>query len=119
VDDEPDILVLLRLALKAAGYSTVEATDGAEALRVIRDRNPDVILLDIMMPVMDGWGTLERLNRSGDHPPVIMVTARTAARDHDRALALGAEDFVTKPFEPAELLERMRNVIAGRDPVVG
>jgi DNA-binding response OmpR family regulator len=113
VDDEPDILVLLRLALQAAGYSTVEATDGEEALRVIRDRNPDVVLLDIMMPVMDGWVTLERLNTAGDHPPVIMVTARTGAREHDRAMALGAEDFVTKPFEPKDLLERMQSVIAG------
>jgi DNA-binding response OmpR family regulator len=111
VDDEPDILILLRLALKAAGYSTVEATDGEQALRLIRDRNPDVVLLDIMMPVMDGWITLERLQASGQHPPVIMVTARTAARDHDRAMELGAEDFVTKPFEPDELLARMRHVM--------
>ena len=118
VDDEPDIVVLLRLALEAAGYATVEATDGEAALRVIKDRNPDVVLLDIMMPVMDGWVTLEELHKSGDHPPVIMVTARTAARDHDRAIALGAEDFVTKPFEPAELLERMRQVMdsARREP---
>jgi DNA-binding response OmpR family regulator len=111
VDDEPDILVLLRLALEAAGYSTVEASDGEQALRVIRDRHPDVVLLDIMMPVMDGWVTLERLNESGEHPPVIVVTARTASRDHDRALALGADDFVTKPFEPAALLDRMRRVM--------
>src|SRR6266542_601807 len=111
VDDEPDILILLRLALESEGYSTVEATDGAEALRVIRDRNPDVVLLDIMMPVMDGWGTLEHLQESGQHPPVIMVTARTAARHQDRGMELGAEDFVTKPYEPAERLERMRHVM--------
>ncbi|MFL5796533.1 MAG: response regulator transcription factor [Actinomycetota bacterium] len=114
VDDEPDILVLLRLALQAAGYSTAEATDGEEALRVIRDRTPDVVLLDIMMPVMDGWVTLERLQESEQHPPVIMVTARTASRDRDRAMELGAEDFVTKPFEPADLLERMRHVLDSR-----
>ena len=104
VDDEPDILILLRLALEAAGYSTVEASDGEEALEVIRSEHPDVVLLDVMMPGMDGWATLEHLR-------VIMVTARTASRDRDRAIAMGADDFVTKPFEPAELVERMRQVL--------
>jgi DNA-binding response OmpR family regulator len=111
VDDEPDIVILLRLALEAAGYSTVEATDGREALEVIRDARPDVVLLDIMMPGMDGWSTLEHLEETGEHPRVIMVTAKTASRDHDRAMELGADDFVTKPFEPDDLLERMRRVL--------
>ena len=114
VDDEPDIVILLQLALETAGYTTVQASDGEEALAVIRAHDPDLVLLDVMMPVMDGWRTLELLNENGEHPPVIMVTAKTAARDRDRAEALGAEDFVTKPFEPAELLERMRKVM-GRD----
>ena len=111
VDDEPDIVILLRLALEAAGYSTVEATDGEEALEVIRTQHPDVVLLDVMMPRMDGWATLEHLEETGEHPRVIMVTAKTASRDHDRALQLGADDFVTKPFEPDELVERMRRVL--------
>lgn len=111
VDDEPDILMLLRLALEAAGYETVEASDGQEALELIRARHPDVVLLDVMMPGMDGWATLEHLGETGEHPRVIMVTARTASRDHERAIELGADDFVTKPFEPAELIERMRRVL--------
>ncbi|HEY7280671.1 MAG TPA: response regulator [Actinomycetota bacterium] len=115
VDDEPDIVILLRLALEAAGYSTVEATDGREALEVIRVAHPDVVLLDIMMPGMDGWTTLEHLEETGEHPRVIMVTAKTASRDHDRAMELGADDFVTKPFEPDELLERMRRVLPADD----
>jgi CheY-like chemotaxis protein len=98
VDDEPDILVLLRLALEAAGYSTVEASDGAEALEVIRARHPDVVLLDVMMPGMDGGATLEQIGADEERPRVIMVTAKTASRDLDRAMELGADDFVTKPF---------------------
>ena len=98
VDDEPDLVMLLRLALEAAGYSTVEASDGQEALDVIKVSHPDVVLLDIMMPRMDGWATLEHLGETGEHPHVIMVTAKTASRERDRAMAMGAEDFVTKPF---------------------
>jgi len=113
VDDEPDILILLRLALEVAGYSTVEASDGEEALEVIRSEHPDVVLLDVMMPGMDGWATLEHLGEIGEHPRVIMVTARTASRDRDRAIAMGADDFVTKPFEPAELVEQMRQLLRG------
>ena len=113
VDDEPDILLLLRLALEVAGYSTVEASDGEEALEVIRSEHPDVVLLDVMMPGMDGWATLEHLGEIGEHPRVIMVTARTASRDRDRAIAMGADDFVTKPFEPAELVEQMRQLLRG------
>ena len=111
VDDEPDILILLRLALEAAGYATVEASDGDEALDVIRDRHPEVVLLDVMMPRMDGWATLQHIAESGEHPRVIMVTAKTASRDRDRAMELGADDFVTKPFEPAELVERMARLL--------
>jgi DNA-binding response OmpR family regulator len=111
VDDEPDIVILLRLALEAAGYSTVEATDGQEALDVIREEHPDVVLLDVMMPRMDGWTTLEHIGETGENPRVIMVTAKTASRDHDRAMEMGVDDFVTKPFEPEELLARMRKVL--------
>jgi DNA-binding response OmpR family regulator len=113
VDDEPDIVMLLRLALEAAGYSTVEASDGQEALEVVRASHPDLMLLDVMMPRMDGWATLEHLDETGERPRVIMVTAKTASRDHDRAIELGVDDFVTKPFEPAELLERMRLLLQG------
>jgi len=115
VDDEPDIIMLLRLALEAAGYATVEATDGKEALEVIRSSHPDLVLLDIMMPGMDGWATLEHLDETGEHPRVIMVTAKTASRERDRAMEMGVDDFVTKPFEPDELLERMRRVLVA-DP---
>jgi DNA-binding response OmpR family regulator len=111
VDDEPDIVILLRLALEAAGYSTVQATDGQEALDVIREEHPDVVLLDVMMPRMDGWATLEHIGETGENPRVIMVTAKTASRDHDRAMEMGVDDFVTKPFEPEELLARMRKVL--------
>src|SRR5438105_4046608 len=107
VDDEPDIVMLLRLAVEAAGYTTVEASDGREALDIIQARHPDLVLLDMMMPVMDGWTTLEHLGEWKEHPKVIVVTAKTSTRDHDRAMELGADDFVTKPFEPENLLERM------------
>ena len=105
VDDEPDVLLLLRVNLEAAGYQTVLAADGETALSRIDDSAPDVVLLDIMMPVMDGWGVLRALSERDTGPRVVVVSAKSSDRDVVRALTSGALDYVTKPFDPDALVE--------------
>jgi len=104
VDDEPDVLLLLRVNLEAAGYETVLAADGETALTRIDETTPDVVLLDIMMPVMDGWGVLRVLSGREAAPRVVVVSARSSDRDVVRALTSGALDYVTKPFDPEDLI---------------
>jgi len=105
VDDEPDVLLLLRVNLEAAGYETVLAADGETALDRIDDAQPDVVLLDIMMPVMDGWGVLRALSDRVGAPRVVVVSAKSSDRDIVRALTSGALDYVTKPFDPDDLVD--------------
>jgi DNA-binding response OmpR family regulator len=105
VDDEPDVLLLLRVNLEAAGYQTVLAADGEMALARIDEANPEVVLLDIMMPVMDGWGVLRALSERESGPRVIVVSAKSSDRDIVRALTSGALDYVTKPFDPDDLVD--------------
>ena len=95
VDDEPDVLLLLRVNLEAAGYETVLAADGETALSRIDDSDPDVVLLDIMMPVMDGWGVLRVLSERDSPPRVVVVSAKSSDRDIVRALSAGALDYIT------------------------
>ena len=104
VDDQPDVLLLLQLTLEAAGYETVLAADGETALTRIDETAPDVVLLDIMMPVMDGWGVLRVLSGREAAPRVVVVSARSSDRDVVRALTSGALDYVTKPFDPEDLI---------------
>jgi DNA-binding response OmpR family regulator len=105
VDDEPDVLLLLRVNLEAAGYETVLAADGETALSRIDDSNPDVVLLDIMMPVMDGWGVLRVLSDRDSAPRVVVVSAKSSDRDVVRALTSGALAYITKPFDPDALID--------------
>ena len=107
VDDEPDILLLHRLNLEAAGYTVVLAADGMTALDRIAEQRPDCVVLDVMMPVLDGWGVLERLRAVVDAPPVLVVSAKSSPTDIGRARELGAADFLAKPFDGDELVERV------------
>lgn len=111
VDDEPDILLMLRVNLEADGYETALAADGETALRRIEEERFDVVLLDVMMPVMDGWGVLQGLSDEVGAPRVIVISAKSSDRDQLRALELGASDYVTKPFSP-EVLSRLIAKIA-------
>jgi DNA-binding response OmpR family regulator len=111
VDDEPDVLLLLRVNLEAAGYQTVLAADGETALMKIEDSVPDVVLLDIMMPVMDGWGVLRALSERPGAPRVVVVSAKSSDRDIVRALTSGALDYVTKPFDPDDLVDVVARTI--------
>ena len=112
VDDEPDILLLHRLNLEAAGHSVVLAADGITALERIADRRPDCVVLDVMMPVLDGWGVLERLKAVPDPPPVLVVSAKSSPADIGRARDLGAADFLAKPFDGDELVHRVAALLA-------
>jgi two-component system, OmpR family, KDP operon response regulator KdpE len=115
VDDEPDILLMLRVNLEADGFETALAADGETALRRIEEERFDVVLLDVMMPVMDGWGVLQGLSQDPDAPRVIVVSAKSSDRDQLRALELGAYDYITKPFSP-EALSRLISEIASSSP---
>jgi len=106
VDDEPDLRTLLREMLERAGMTVREAADGREALRVLYDARPDCIVLDVTMPDLDGWGTLERIRDMTD-VPVLMLTARAGELEKVRGLQGGADDYVTKPFGRQELLARI------------
>lgn len=106
-DDEPDIRELLRELLGRTGYDVLEAADGQEALRTLYGSAPDLVLLDVSMPNLDGWATLERIRDVSD-VPVIMLTARTEELERVRGLKGGADDYVTKPFSIQELLARVR-----------
>jgi len=111
VDDEPDVLLLLRIELEAEGYETLLAADGETALRRIAEERPDVVLLDVMMPVVDGWGVLKGLAAHGSTTRVIVLSAKANDSDVAHALDLGAHEYVTKPFEPAALLVTVAHVL--------
>ncbi len=113
VEDEIPLQRLLAYNLQAAGFDTVAAYDGEEALTLIAEREPDLILLDWMLPQLSGLELCRRLRRRAEtaHIPIIMLTARGEEPDRLRGLETGADDYVTKPFSPAELIARMRAVL--------
>jgi DNA-binding response OmpR family regulator len=104
VDDEPDILLLHRLNLEAAGHHVLLAADGIRALQRIADDRPDLVVLDVMMPVLDGWGVLDELAVRDDPPPVLVVSAKSAQEDIDRAMRAGAVAYLAKPFNADQLM---------------
>jgi two-component system alkaline phosphatase synthesis response regulator PhoP len=110
VDDEPEIVKLVRAYLEAAGYRVVTAKDGRDALVVTRHEKPDLIILDLTMPEMDGLEFTRRLRQEKD-TPIIMLTARVEETDRIIGLELGADDYVTKPFSPREIVARVRAVL--------
>ena len=112
VDDEPDILLMLRMGLEDEGHEIVMAADGAMALERIAEHRPDLVLLDVMMPGVDGFGVLEAKQRDGDTTPVVMLSAKSEPADIDRALGLGAVDFVPKPFDLDGLLARVGELLS-------
>jgi CheY-like chemotaxis protein len=107
VDDEPQVVWMLQFSLEAEGYQTFAARDGVAALAEVREHRPALMLLDIMMPVMDGWSVLEELQEipEGDRPRVVVVSARSSLRDRAKAAELGADAFVAKPFSVDDLLD--------------
>ena len=112
VDDEPDILLLHRLNLEAAGHEVLLAADGMKALERIDADRPDCVVLDVMMPVLDGWGVLEALQERTDAPPVLVVSAKSSTADIEHALSIGAKGYLAKPFNAQMLLDEVRSLVA-------
>ena len=112
VDDEPQVVWMLQFSLGAEGYQTLSARDGRAALDEVREHHPSVVLLDIMMPVMDGWAFLEELQAlpPDERPRVIVVSARSSLRDRAKAAELGADAFVAKPFNVDDLLVVLHDI---------
>ena len=110
VDDEPDLVNAVRLYLEMEGYLVLSAADGEEALQKVREKLPDLVVLDVLMPGIDGFETLRKV-REVSHVPVIMLTVRGEEGDKVRGLQLGADDYVTKPFSQRELLSRIQAVL--------
>jgi DNA-binding response OmpR family regulator len=115
VDDELEIVKLVRAYLEKAGYRVVTAQDGREALLVTRHEKPDLIILDLTMPEMDGLEFTRRL-RQERNTPIVMLTARVEETDRIIGLELGADDYVTKPFSPREIVARVRAVLRRVQP---
>jgi DNA-binding response OmpR family regulator len=111
VEDEPDVLLILRLNLEAAGLDTSLAADGVTALRRIERERPDLVVLDLMLPVLDGWSVLAELRSRPDMPPVIVCSAKRGPRDVARAQELGAVEFVTKPFDVSVIIGTITDVL--------
>jgi len=115
VDDEPRMRRFVRMNLDLDGYDVFEADNGLTALSKVRDEMPDLVLLDVAMPELDGFETLEHI-REVSSVPVIMLTVKSDEEDRIRGLDLGADDYVTKPFSPRELLSRIRAVLRRVEP---
>jgi len=110
-EDETSLNDLLQDALRMNGYETISAKHGLEALRLIREQKPDLVILDINMPQLDGFGVIEKLRNENNNVPVIVLTARDQKDDKTIGFGLGADDFVTKPFGLEELLMRVAAVL--------
>jgi two-component system alkaline phosphatase synthesis response regulator PhoP len=113
IDDEAPIRLLCRVNLEAEGMQVFEASDGPSGLEEARSERPDVILLDVMMPALDGWRVAEHLldDASTRDIPIIFLTARAEFRDRARGLDIGGVDYVTKPFNPLELAGLVRDLL--------
>jgi DNA-binding response OmpR family regulator len=118
VDDEEDILLLCRVNLEFEGYTVITASSGVEGLERARSSQPSLVLLDVMMPTLDGWHVLEALKSEPTMKdiPVVMLTARVQGEDQMRGWSGGAADYIMKPFSPVALLETIRNLLHPADP---
>lgn len=114
VEDDENIAILVRYVLESEGYTVVHATDGRRAGTLIKNSPPPALaMLDVMVPFADGFTLVERIrsSRTWSGVPIIVLTAKTAERDQVRAFELGADDFITKPFQPEALAARVRRLI--------
>lgn len=115
VEDEDSILLSLEFLLTQAGYGVITARDGAAAVRLIQSETPDLVLLDVMLPLIDGFEVcrLVRSNPALRQPRIMMVTARGRETEISRGLALGANAYLTKPFSTRDLMEKVRDLLQG------
>jgi two-component system alkaline phosphatase synthesis response regulator PhoP len=116
VDDEPSITQLARMYLEREGYRVHEAGDGESALEAVAQHKPALLVLDVMLPRLDGFDVCRRLRSAGDQVPIIMLTARDEDIDKILGLELGADDYLTKPFNPRELTARVKAILRRSEP---
>lgn len=117
VDDEPDVRRLIEIKLKKAGFEVITAADGEEGVEKAKAENPDLVLMDVMMPKMDGYTAVEKIKTEMNPAPlVMMLTAKGTEDDVMQGLVGGADDYITKPFAPRELIARVKVALikAGR-----
>ena len=115
VDDEPQVVFVLQFSLEAEGYQTFTASNGREALDEIGEHHPSLMVLDIMMPTMDGWAVLEELKKLApeERPRVVIVSALASRQDRAKAATLGADAYLAKPFDMVELVKVLRRLDHG------
>jgi DNA-binding response OmpR family regulator len=118
VEDESQIAQIVRDYLQHAGFAVITAADGRDALARVRERRPDLVLLDLGLPGIDGMDVARQLRQSGN-TPIIMLTARVEETDRLRGLDAGADDYITKPFSPREVVARVRAVLRRAEPLGG
>ena len=113
VDDEPNIITSLKFLMKKEGYEVAVATDGEAALRVMEQRPPDLVLLDIMIPKLDGFGLLEKIRSDSalKNVRVILLTAKGRSIEQEKGIALGADEYVTKPFSTRKLTQTVQQLL--------
>ncbi|GIG27692.1 response regulator transcription factor [Cellulomonas marina] len=116
VDDEPNIRELLATSLRFAGFEVHAAADGGAALRLARETEPDLVVLDVMLPDMDGFTVTRRMREKGQHVPVLFLTARDDTADKVQGLTVGGDDYVTKPFSLEEVVARIRAILRRTRP---
>ncbi|MBW5446909.1 response regulator [Cohnella sp. CFH 77786] len=114
IDDDEKITSLLRRSLAFEGYEVTTASDGAEGLRLLGQRQADLVVLDVMMPKLDGWEVCRRLREAGIVAPVLLLTAKDEVQDRVKGLDLGADDYLVKPFALEELMARIRALLRRR-----
>jgi DNA-binding response OmpR family regulator len=114
VEDDPDLLVVLRVNLTSAGIEAILAGDGVTAVERIQREKPDAVILDVMLPGLDGWQVLEELHAIGDPTPVIVCSGKKNPQDMDRAAALGASAYVVKPFDIDRLMDAVEGAVSAR-----
>ncbi len=117
VDDEPDLLLMLQKNFEALGYTVMLANEGATALRRILDDSPDLVILDVLMPLVDGWAVLEMTNTLEPRPKTFVLSCKTGQENIDHAFALGAEGYMTKPFNMDELKEKVQALLQDSPPL--
>ncbi|MCO7175952.1 response regulator transcription factor [Sporolactobacillus kofuensis] len=115
VDDEPSIVTLLSFNLKKAGYDVLTATKGTDALRLAKESRPDLMVLDLMLPEMDGMDVCKQLRQEQSFIPILMLTAKDDELDKILGLELGADDYMTKPFSPREVVARVKAILRRTD----
>lgn len=116
IEDEPEFRMAVRMRLEANGYEVIEAEDGVVGLDMARNKNPDLILLDIMLPKMDGYKVARLLKSDEKYRkiPIIVLTARTQQKEQETAMAVGGDAYMTKPYKPQEILDTIAKLLAER-----